>query len=55
MAIFGGAIIPLLTGLTADALGLALALTVPIACYLMIAGYGWLAKTGVLSNKEALA
>ena len=42
VAIFGGAVIPLLTGMIADATGsLALALILPAACYAIIAGYGW--------------
>jgi FHS family L-fucose permease-like MFS transporter len=44
MAIVGGAVIPLLTGALADAVGLHLALLVPAACYLWIALYGWLAR-----------
>lgn len=42
VAIFGGAVIPLLTGMIADATGsLALAFILPAACYAIIAGYGW--------------
>ena len=40
MAIVGGAIMPLVTGLVADNHGLALSLVVPAACYLWIAFYG---------------
>jgi FHS family L-fucose permease-like MFS transporter len=40
MAIVGGAIVPVLTGIAADALGLALAFFIPVICYLTIAGYG---------------
>ena len=40
MAIVGGAILPVLTGVVADSRGLALALLVPAACYLWIAFYG---------------
>jgi FHS family L-fucose permease-like MFS transporter len=40
MAIVGGAVIPPLTGLAADRMGLSLALFVPVACYLLIALYG---------------
>ena len=40
MAIIGGAIVPLIFGAAADAFGLAHALIVPAACYLIIAGYG---------------
>lgn len=41
MAIVGGAVVPLLTGMAADASGLATALLVPAVCYLAIAAYGW--------------
>jgi FHS family L-fucose permease-like MFS transporter len=44
LAIVGGAIIPLITGMAADRLGLSLALIVPAVCYLSIAGYGWFAR-----------
>ncbi|MEJ7926348.1 sugar MFS transporter [Sphingobium sp. AN641] len=44
MAIVGGAIIPLLTGAIADATSLAMALTIPAICYLLIAIYGWSAR-----------
>lgn len=44
MAIVGGAVIPLLFGVVADATTLSMALLVPIACYLCIAGYGWSAR-----------
>ncbi len=39
MAIVGGAIVPLLTGLLADRAGLALALAAPFACYAVIAAF----------------
>jgi MFS transporter, FHS family, L-fucose permease len=45
MAIVGGAVIPLLFGALADATSLAAALTLPALCYLLIAGYGWSART----------
>jgi FHS family L-fucose permease-like MFS transporter len=41
MAIVGGAIVPLLTGRTADLTTLRLALAVPAICYALIAGYGF--------------
>lgn len=42
VAIFGGAVIPLLTGTIADATGsLALAFILPATCYAVIAGFGW--------------
>jgi FHS family L-fucose permease-like MFS transporter len=45
VAIFGGAVIPLLTGVIADATGsLALAFILPAACYAVIAGFGWYAR-----------
>ena len=40
VAIVGGAIIPPLTGLLADAAGLGLSLAIPALCYLVIAGFG---------------
>ena len=54
LAIVGGAIVPLLTGVVADAAGLGLALLVPVACYLCIAGYGLLVRAGVLATRPAL-
>jgi FHS family L-fucose permease-like MFS transporter len=44
LAIVGGAIIPLATGVVADHLSLNLALFVPAVCFLWIAGYGWLTR-----------
>ena len=45
IAIFGGAVIPLLTGVVADATGsLGTALLLPAACYAIIAGYGYYAR-----------
>jgi MFS transporter, FHS family, L-fucose permease len=45
VAIFGGAVIPLLTGMLADMTGsLALALLLPAACYAIIAAFGWYAR-----------
>ena len=44
MAIVGGAVIPLLGGKVADLAGLSIALLVPVACYVLIAGYGWFAR-----------
>jgi FHS family L-fucose permease-like MFS transporter len=40
MAIVGGAIVPLITGKVADAVGLGFAPVVPAVCYLCIAAYG---------------
>ena len=47
MAIVGGAIVPVIYGATADAIGLGHALAVPAVCYLVIAAYGWLAARGL--------
>ena len=44
IAIFGGAVVPLLTGAIADAATLTLALTLPAACYAVIAAFGWYAR-----------
>lgn len=44
MGIVGGALIPLLFGALADASTLATALIVPVACYLLIALYGWFVR-----------
>jgi MFS transporter, FHS family, L-fucose permease len=41
MGIVGGALVPLLFGVVADATSLAAALVVPVICYLLIAAYGW--------------
>ena len=45
VAIFGGAVIPLLTGVIADTIGsLGTALILPAICYAIIAGFGWFAR-----------
>ena len=46
VAIFGGAVVPLLYGVVADATGgnLALAMVIPIVCYAIIAGFGFFAR-----------
>ena len=45
VAIVGGAIVPAITGLVADASSLRTALIVPVLCYLVIAAFGiWCAK-----------
>ncbi|RIV86014.1 sugar MFS transporter [Aurantiacibacter zhengii] len=46
VAIFGGAVVPLLYGVVADATGgnLALAMVIPIVCYAIIAGFGIFAR-----------
>ena len=46
LAIVGGAVVPLATGLAADRFGLSLALFVPVICYVWIAVYGWLTARG---------
>lgn len=43
LAIVGGAVVPLATGLVADSFGLAHALFVPVLCYAIIAWYGLVA------------
>jgi FHS family L-fucose permease-like MFS transporter len=55
MAIVGGAIVPLITGAIADRIGLDLALLVPAACYLLIAGYGQFARSSepALSEEDS--
>lgn len=47
MAIVGGAVIPPLTGLIADASSLRFALLLPALCYGAIAAYGWYARKSV--------
>ena len=44
VAICGGAIVPVLTGMLADTLSLSLALLLPVACYVVIAAYGIYAR-----------
>ncbi|MFN5644221.1 MAG: glucose/galactose MFS transporter, partial [Sphingomonadales bacterium] len=45
VAIFGGAVVPLLTGVMADMTGsLTASLALPAICYALIAGYGWFAR-----------
>ncbi|MEA1675029.1 sugar MFS transporter [Nitrospirillum sp. BR 11163] len=53
LAIFGGAVVPMITGKVADLTSLVLAFIVPVACYLMIAGYGLLTGLHLLSGKAA--
>jgi FHS family L-fucose permease-like MFS transporter len=55
MAIVGGAVIPELTGFAADAVGLALALFIPVTCYLIIAGYGLTIWRWAAGGKESRA
>lgn len=50
VAIFGGAVVPLLTGVMADMTGsLTASLALPAMCYALIAGYGWFARQAVNS------
>ncbi len=44
MAIVGGAIVPYITGVAADAAGLKMALIVPAICYALILTFGWYAR-----------
>jgi FHS family L-fucose permease-like MFS transporter len=44
MAIVGGAIVPYITGVAADAAGLKMALIVPAICYALILAFGWYAR-----------
>ena len=53
LAIVGGAVVPVITGLTADAFGLATSLFVPVICYLWIAAYGLLTRSTILDRKTA--
>ena len=46
MAIVGGAVIPMLTGFAADRVGLSFALFIPVVCYLWIASFGALSRSG---------
>ena len=41
IAIFGGAVIPVLTGMLADKTSLSASLVLPLACYAVIAVFGW--------------
>jgi len=52
LAIVGGAVVPVVTGMTADAFSLSVALFVPAACYLAIAVYGVLAGAGKLESRN---
>ncbi len=55
LAIVGGAVVPLLTGLAADRFGLSHALFVPAICYLWIAAYGLLVQSRQLNQRLASA
>jgi FHS family L-fucose permease-like MFS transporter len=51
LAIVGGAVTPVITGLVADRLGLSDSLFVPVACYVWIALYGWLTSNGRIRSR----
>ena len=53
MAIVGGAIMPVITGAVADARGLAIALFVPVLCYVWVAIYGVLVARGLGAERIA--
>jgi FHS family L-fucose permease-like MFS transporter len=55
VAIVGGAVIPPLLGLVADAAGLRPALLVPAACYLVIAAFGLATLRWALARQQAQA
>jgi FHS family L-fucose permease-like MFS transporter len=54
IAIFGGAVVPLATGLIVDATGsLAAGLMLPAACYAVIAAFGWFMAMPVHGNRAS--
>ena len=55
LAIVGGAIVPVLTGLVADRAGLGLALLVPVACYVWIGTFGQLSRQRLTLATDAPA
>lgn len=50
LSIVGGAIVPVLTGLFADATNLHLSMIVPVICYLVIVAFGMKCANGTLEN-----
>lgn len=50
MAIVGGALVPLLSGVVADQSGVKLALLVPALCYGVILSFGWYARRSIVSE-----
>jgi FHS family L-fucose permease-like MFS transporter len=50
LAIVGGAIVPLIAGAVADHMGLHMAFLVPVVCYIWIAAYGLMTRSGVLDR-----
>ena len=55
MAIVGGAIVPVIGGMVADAASLAAALIVPALCYAAIAAFGWSARRAAEPMAELTA
>jgi FHS family L-fucose permease-like MFS transporter len=55
LAIVGGAVIPVVTGATADRFGLSSSLLVPALCYLGIAAFAVLTRRGVLDRAQTAA
>jgi FHS family L-fucose permease-like MFS transporter len=53
MAIVGGAIVPLITGKTADLWSLNAALSVPAVCYCGILAFGWYARRPLRGAADA--
>lgn len=53
LAIVGGAVIPVVTGLVADTFGLSVSLTVPAVCYAGVAGFAVLTRLGALDLADA--
>lgn len=52
LAIVGGAVIPVVTGAAADRFGLSTSLLVPAVCYLGIAAFALLTRTGALDRAD---
>lgn len=52
VAIFGGAVIPLITGMIADITGsLGMSFILPAICYAVIAGFGWYARRPAVGDQ----
>ena len=52
VAIFGGAVIPLITGMIADLTGsLGMSFILPAICYAVIAGFGWYARRPAIGDQ----
>jgi FHS family L-fucose permease-like MFS transporter len=52
LAIVGGAILPLVQGLLADAIGLQVSFLLPIICYVFIAYYGLFGSKSVVNKAQ---